>query len=71
MAETNHNPVDAKIDNMLMISKCKLCVRRMSGGVQQSMFFLGLPDLKKLCCITLTLQEEDEELRSKQIKTCR
>ncbi|XP_071340446.1 uncharacterized protein C18orf63 homolog isoform X2 [Trachinotus anak] len=43
----------------------------MSGGVQQSLFFLGLPDLKKLVCITLTLQEEDEEPRSKQIKTCR
>ncbi|XP_045901408.1 uncharacterized protein C18orf63 [Micropterus dolomieu] len=42
----------------------------MNVGVQQSLFFLGLPDLKKLCCITLTLQE-DEELRSKQIKTCR
>ncbi|XP_074478091.1 uncharacterized protein C18orf63 homolog isoform X2 [Sebastes fasciatus] len=44
----------------------------MSGGVQQSsMFFLSLPDLKKLCCVTLTLQEDAEELRSKQIKTCR
>uniref|UniRef100_A0A3B4UW09 DUF4708 domain-containing protein n=1 Tax=Seriola dumerili TaxID=41447 RepID=A0A3B4UW09_SERDU len=43
----------------------------MSGGVQQSLFFLGLPDLKKLVCVTLTLQEEDEEPRSKQIKTCR
>ncbi|XP_076617782.1 uncharacterized protein C18orf63 homolog [Chaetodon auriga] len=43
----------------------------MSAGVQQSMVFLGLPDLKKLVCVTLTLQEEEEELRSKQIKTCR
>ncbi|GLD61456.1 uncharacterized protein AKAME5_001326400 [Lates japonicus] len=43
----------------------------MSGGVQQSLFFLGLPDLKKLVCVTMTLQEEDEEPRSKQIKTCR
>ncbi|KAM6971580.1 uncharacterized protein C18orf63 homolog [Tautogolabrus adspersus] len=43
----------------------------MSGGVHQSMFFLELPDLKKLCCISLTLQEEGEEPRSKQIKICR
>ncbi|KAI3355550.1 hypothetical protein L3Q82_018377 [Scortum barcoo] len=42
----------------------------MSGAVQQSLFFLGLPDLKKLCCVDLTLQE-DEEPRNKQIKTCR
>ncbi|XP_041670334.1 uncharacterized protein LOC121527441 [Cheilinus undulatus] len=40
----------------------------MSGGVQ---LFLRLPDLNQLCCITLSLQEEEEELRSKQIKTCR
>ncbi|XP_042255519.1 uncharacterized protein C18orf63 isoform X4 [Thunnus maccoyii] len=44
---------------------------RMVGGAQQSLFFLGLPNLKKLCCVTLSLQEEDEEPRSKQIKTCR
>ncbi|XP_044195140.1 uncharacterized protein C18orf63 isoform X3 [Thunnus albacares] len=44
---------------------------RMVGGAQQSSFFLGLPNLKKLCCVTLSLQEEDEEPRSKQIKTCR
>ncbi|XP_039982980.1 uncharacterized protein C18orf63-like isoform X10 [Xiphias gladius] len=44
---------------------------RMSGGVQQTLFFLGLPDLKKLVCISLTLQEEDGEPRSEQIKTCR
>ncbi|XP_029384642.1 uncharacterized protein C18orf63 homolog isoform X2 [Echeneis naucrates] len=43
----------------------------MSGGVQQSLFFLSLPDLKKLVCVTLTLQAAGEELRSKQIKTCR
>ncbi|XP_074549413.1 uncharacterized protein C18orf63 homolog [Halichoeres trimaculatus] len=42
------------------------------SGAHQSMYFLGLPDLKKLCSITLTLQEEEgEELRTKQIKTCR
>ncbi|XP_034428991.1 uncharacterized protein LOC117754272 [Hippoglossus hippoglossus] len=39
------------------------------SGVQQSLFFLGLPDLKNLVCVTLTLF--DEEPRSKQIKTCR
>ncbi|XP_070709476.1 uncharacterized protein C18orf63 homolog [Pempheris klunzingeri] len=43
----------------------------MSAGVQQSMFFLGLPDLKKLVCVTVTLPEDDQDLRSKQIKTCR
>uniref|UniRef100_UPI0037E78BDA uncharacterized protein C18orf63 homolog n=1 Tax=Semicossyphus pulcher TaxID=241346 RepID=UPI0037E78BDA len=43
----------------------------MSEKVHQSLFFLGLPDLKKLCCVTLTLLEEDDEPRSKQIKTCR
>ncbi|XP_028425811.1 uncharacterized protein C18orf63 homolog [Perca flavescens] len=45
----------------------------MSGGVQQQqqhLYFLGLPDLKKLCCVTLALPE-DQELRSTQIKTCR
>ncbi|XP_034562538.1 uncharacterized protein C18orf63 [Notolabrus celidotus] len=45
----------------------------MSGEAHQTMFFLGLPDLRKLCCVTLTLQkqEQGEEPRSKQIKTCR
>ncbi|XP_008287426.1 uncharacterized protein C18orf63 homolog [Stegastes partitus] len=43
----------------------------MSGGVQQSLVFLRLPDLKKLVCVTLSLQEEDEDARSKQIQTCR
>uniref|UniRef100_A0A3B4ZJ42 DUF4708 domain-containing protein n=1 Tax=Stegastes partitus TaxID=144197 RepID=A0A3B4ZJ42_9TELE len=42
----------------------------MSGGVQQSLVFLRLPDLKKLVCVTLSLQEEDEDARSKQIQTC-
>ncbi|XP_059183094.1 mucin-5AC-like [Centropristis striata] len=42
----------------------------MSGGVQQ-LFFLGLPDLNKLCSVSLSLQDEDEEPRSKQIKACR
>lgn len=49
-----------------------LCVSRMGPGSQQSLVFLGLPDLKKLCCVTLTLQDDDDdELRSKQMKTCR
>ncbi|KAM6900106.1 uncharacterized protein C18orf63 homolog [Xenentodon cancila] len=44
----------------------------MSGRVQKSLFFLGLPDLKKLVCTTLTLEvEEAEEMRSKQMKSCR
>ncbi|KAL6097461.1 uncharacterized protein ACO6RY_13005 [Pungitius sinensis] len=41
------------------------------GGVQASMFFLGLPALKNLCCVSLGLQEQDEDLRSTQMKTCR
>ncbi|XP_071399647.1 uncharacterized protein C18orf63 homolog [Centroberyx affinis] len=43
----------------------------MSGGGQQSLFFLSLPELRKLCCVSLSLQEEEEESRSKQMKTCR
>ncbi|KAK2859796.1 hypothetical protein Q5P01_004416 [Channa striata] len=43
----------------------------MSGGVQQLLFFLRLPDLKKLLFITLSLQGKDAELRTKQIKICR
>ncbi|KAK5897688.1 hypothetical protein CgunFtcFv8_015170 [Champsocephalus gunnari] len=42
---------------------------RMSG-LQKSIFFLGLPDLKKLCCVSLSLRGS-EEPRSSQIKTCR
>ncbi|CAI5671174.1 unnamed protein product [Oreochromis niloticus] len=42
----------------------------MSRG-HQSLYFLSLPDPKQLVCVTLTLQDEGEELRSKQIKTCR
>ncbi|KAL3040314.1 hypothetical protein OYC64_011361 [Pagothenia borchgrevinki] len=40
------------------------------SGRQKSIFFLRLPDLKKLCCVSLSLQES-EEPRSSQIKTCR
>ncbi|XP_069368417.1 uncharacterized protein C18orf63 homolog [Paralichthys olivaceus] len=39
------------------------------SGVQRSLSFLGLPDLKNLVCVSLTLF--DEEPRSKQMKTCR
>ncbi|KAM8823306.1 uncharacterized protein C18orf63 homolog isoform 1-T2 [Spinachia spinachia] len=39
--------------------------------VQASMFFLGLPALENLCCVSLSLQEQDEDLRSRQMKTCR
>nr|XP_020477532.1 uncharacterized protein C18orf63 homolog isoform X2 [Monopterus albus] len=42
----------------------------MSAGVQH-LFFLGLPDLGQLVCTTLTLQEEEDEPRNKQIKACR
>nr|XP_046212227.1 uncharacterized protein C18orf63-like isoform X1 [Oncorhynchus gorbuscha] len=46
---------------------------RMSGteGGEQSLFFLILPDLRKLCCVTLSLQSDDGEVRNKQVKTCR
>ncbi|KAM9337120.1 uncharacterized protein C18orf63 homolog [Symphorus nematophorus] len=43
----------------------------MSAGAERSMFFLRLPELTRLCCVALSVQEEDEEPRSKQIKTCR
>ncbi|CDQ56008.1 unnamed protein product [Oncorhynchus mykiss] len=45
----------------------------MSGteGGEQSLFFLILPDLRKLCCVTLSLQSDDGEVRNKQVKTCR
>uniref|UniRef100_A0A4W5PZB2 DUF4708 domain-containing protein n=1 Tax=Hucho hucho TaxID=62062 RepID=A0A4W5PZB2_9TELE len=42
-----------------------------AGGGEQSLFFLILPDLSKLCCVTLSLQSDDEEVRNKQVKTCR
>uniref|UniRef100_A0A8P4GMM1 Si:ch211-152c8.2 n=2 Tax=Dicentrarchus labrax TaxID=13489 RepID=A0A8P4GMM1_DICLA len=51
--------------------RARECHRTMSAGGQRPMFFLGLPDLKKLLCVSLTLQQDDDELRSKQIKTCR
>ncbi|XP_041736994.2 uncharacterized protein C18orf63 [Coregonus clupeaformis] len=42
-----------------------------AGGGEQSLFFLILPDLRKLCCVTLSLQSDDGEVRNKQVKTCR
>uniref|UniRef100_A0A3Q2UWU6 DUF4708 domain-containing protein n=1 Tax=Haplochromis burtoni TaxID=8153 RepID=A0A3Q2UWU6_HAPBU len=51
-----------------VFSRSPLC--RMSSG-HQSLYFLSLPDPKQLVCVTLTLQDEGEELRSKQIRTCR
>ncbi|XP_055006670.1 uncharacterized protein LOC110163973 [Boleophthalmus pectinirostris] len=41
------------------------------SGVQPSLFFVSLPDLKSLCCVTLKLQDDYEEPRTKQITTCR
>ncbi|XP_055364524.1 uncharacterized protein C18orf63-like isoform X3 [Betta splendens] len=48
-----------------------LTVTMMSGAVQPSLFFLSLPDLSKMVSVTLSLQQEDEESRSSQLKTCR
>nr|XP_043903692.1 uncharacterized protein C18orf63-like [Solea senegalensis] len=47
------------------------CVCRMSGGVETSLFFLSLPDLKKLLSVSLSLQEDEDEPRSRQLKICR
>ncbi|XP_029979352.1 uncharacterized protein C18orf63-like [Sphaeramia orbicularis] len=44
----------------------------MSVRVQDpALFFLRLPDLMTLCGITLTLQDDEDEPRTKQIRTCR
>ncbi|XP_030623479.1 uncharacterized protein C18orf63 homolog [Chanos chanos] len=45
----------------------------MSGGGEQSLFFVSLPDPRKLCCVTLYLQSisDEGELRNRQIKSCR
>lgn len=39
--------------------------------MQPALFFLSLPDLKGLCCVALTLHDDYEEPRTKQISTCR
>ncbi|XP_062335158.1 uncharacterized protein C18orf63-like [Osmerus eperlanus] len=44
----------------------------MSVGKEQALFFVSLPDLRKLCSVILTVPVEDvEELRNTQVKTCR
>ncbi|KAL1006782.1 hypothetical protein UPYG_G00077020 [Umbra pygmaea] len=43
----------------------------MSKEQEQSLMFVSLPDLRKLCCVTVSLQSDDEEVRTKQMKTCR
>ncbi|XP_058496654.1 uncharacterized protein C18orf63-like isoform X2 [Solea solea] len=43
----------------------------MSGGVETSLFFLSLPDLKKLLSVSLSLQKDEDEPRSRQLKICR
>ncbi|XP_027861320.1 uncharacterized protein C18orf63 homolog isoform X2 [Xiphophorus couchianus] len=45
---------------------------QMSGVGPKSLFFLGLPDRSQLVCVTLSPQEEEQqEPRTNQIKTCR
>ena len=40
--------------------------------MDQALFFVSLPDLRKLCSVIVTVQVEDvEELRNTQVKTCR
>ncbi|KAF7649547.1 hypothetical protein LDENG_00139570 [Lucifuga dentata] len=39
--------------------------------MQRSLFFLSLPELEKLCCVCLSLQDDEGEMRSRQMKTCR
>ncbi|XP_056155238.1 uncharacterized protein C18orf63 [Lampris incognitus] len=43
----------------------------MSDRGGQSFFFVSLPELRRLVCVSLSLQEEGGEARSTQIKTCR
>ncbi|MEQ2273736.1 hypothetical protein XENORESO_008176 [Xenotaenia resolanae] len=44
----------------------------MNGVSSKPLFFLGLPDLNQLVCVTLSLQEhEDQEPRTNQVKACR
>ncbi|CAL1596650.1 unnamed protein product [Knipowitschia caucasica] len=39
--------------------------------LQPALFFLSLPDLQSLCCVTLSLDDNYDEPRTKQISTCR
>uniref|UniRef100_A0A3B3B4E7 Si:ch211-152c8.2 n=1 Tax=Oryzias melastigma TaxID=30732 RepID=A0A3B3B4E7_ORYME len=43
----------------------------MSGDPNQALFFLQIPELNKLVCVSMTLHGEEEEPRTKQIMTCR
>lgn len=45
----------------------------MNDTRHQSLFFVSLPDLQKLCATTITLSSQlpESETRSTQIKTCR
>ncbi|XP_035271564.1 uncharacterized protein C18orf63-like [Anguilla anguilla] len=45
----------------------------MSHQGEQNLFFLNLPDARKLCCVTLSLLfgHDDGELRNTQVKSCR
>ncbi|KFO78645.1 Uncharacterized protein C18orf63, partial [Cuculus canorus] len=45
----------------------------MNGTRQQSLFFVSLPELQKLCATTITLNSQipETEIRSTQIKICR
>ncbi|KFV78872.1 Uncharacterized protein C18orf63 [Struthio camelus australis] len=45
----------------------------MNGSRHQSLFFVSLPELQKLCAITVTLSSQlpETEIRNTQIKICR
>lgn len=43
----------------------------MSGALQPALFFLTHPDMRSLCSVTLSLADDGDEPRSKQIRTCR
>ncbi|XP_056868632.1 uncharacterized protein C18orf63 [Takifugu flavidus] len=43
----------------------------MGSAVRSSTVLLDLPDFTHLCCVTLTLREEEKEPRSEQMKICR
>lgn len=45
----------------------------MNDSKQQSLFFITLPDLHKLCAVKIILSNEvaDTEIRSRQMKICR
>ncbi|MEQ2242993.1 hypothetical protein ILYODFUR_002511 [Ilyodon furcidens] len=56
----------------LILPRSKRFTPRMNGVSSKPLFFLGLPDLNQLVCVTLSLQEhEDQEPRTNQVKACR